>query len=109
MSFRRWISLTGLFPRSEARSYKAQLRLTQAYQAVFRGAPSRADQEMVLADLATAASWRSVCPPTVSSDELRYIEGARSLFSRVFAFLSLNDGDVQALEEAVRHEAAANQ
>lgn len=80
-----------------------------AYQRVFRGMPSSEDQEIVLADLANASSWRKVCPSSVSNDELRYVEGARSLFSRVFAFLSLNDADVRALEEAARHEAVADE
>jgi hypothetical protein len=107
--YRKWRSLTSIFSRAESRTTKAQLRLISAYKEVFQGNPSGEDQEMVLADLANAASWRKVCPPTVSNDELRYIEGARSLFSRVFAFISLNDGDVRALEEAARYEAAADE
>lgn len=109
ISHRVWRSLTSIFGRRKARSLAAQLRLTQAYVRVFRGQPSSEDQEIVIADLANAASWCKACPPSVSSDELRYIEGARALYSRVFAFLSLNSGDIQALKEAVRHEAAADE
>jgi hypothetical protein len=87
----------------------AQLRLTQAYQAVFQGSPMREDQELVLADLANACSWRRVCGPTVSNEELRFTEGARAAFSRVFAFLSLSPSDVKALEEAARREAATDE
>lgn len=106
--YRAWQSLTSKF-KGRARTKEAELRLVQAYIATFRGSPSRQDQEMVLADLANASSWRKVCPPSVSSDELRYVEGARSLFSRIFAFLSLSEADVEALEMAVRQEAVADE
>lgn len=109
MSFRKWRSLTSIFTGRKARSKEAELRLTLAYQRVFKGKPESADQELVLADMANAASWRRFCPASVSNDELRHIEGSRALFARVFAFLSLSEGDVEALEKAVRHEAIADE
>lgn len=64
---------------------------------------------MVLADLANAASWRKVYPANVSDSELRYTEGARALFSRIFVFLSLSEADIIELENAARHEAVADE
>lgn len=107
MTHRIWRSLTSVLKRHEWGTRTAQVRLTHAYREVFYGNPSREDQQIVLADLANAASWRKVFPPDVPSDVLRYHEGARSLFSRVFAFLSLSDSDVAALEQAARQEAIA--
>lgn len=102
----RWRSLASIFTRDKARTKEAQIRLASAYRAVFTGSPGKEDQEIVLADLANACSWRKVCGPSVTNEELRYVEGTRAAFSRVFAFLSLTPSDISALEEAARREAA---
>lgn len=106
-----WYSLVSKFGTRRARTRTAQLELVLAYKRVFTGTepPSLSDKQMVLADLANAASWGKACPPSTTDRHLRYTEGARSLFSRVIAFLSLNYAEVEALREAVRQEAIADQ
>lgn len=84
-----------------------QLVLVRAYQSVFRGNPSREQQEIVLADMAARSGFYKVTSPDVSSDVLRHVEGGRALFGHVFAMLTLTDEDIRAFETAVRHEAAA--
>lgn len=106
MSF--WKSISTLFPVRDARSTQAGLRLTQAYQAVFRGKPSEDDQHLVLADLSAKSGFYRVSREDVSSDALRQREGMRALYAHIFAYLSLNPDDVMALENAARREAAVD-
>jgi hypothetical protein len=111
MDHRFWISLTSKFSIKRARTRKAQLELTLAYKRVFTGTSpaSIADKQTVLADLANAASWGKYCPATTSDAQLRQTEGARELFSRVFAFIGLSASEIEALREAARHEAQADE
>jgi hypothetical protein len=103
-----WHSLTKAFG-IRTRSSRAQFELGEAYRRVFNGNPSRADQQLVLADIAAKAGWNTITPPSVASDELRFNEGKRAVFANIFAHISLAPADVQAFENAVRHEIVAEQ
>lgn len=103
---RIWQSLVRKFG-IRTKSMSAQYELGEAYRRVFLSNPSRADQETVLADLAAKCGWNQITPASVASDELRFNEGKRAAFAGIFAHLSLSYEDVVALENAVRHEAAA--
>ncbi len=104
---RSWQSLSRKFG-IRTKSMLAQYELGEAYRRVFKGNPSRADQETVLADLAAKMGWNQVTAPGVASNEqLWFNEGKRASFAFIFAQLSLSGDDVVALENAVRHEAAA--
>lgn len=85
----------------------AEMELTQAYRAVFKGHPDVLQQQAVLADLAAGCGWNKVTLPSVASDrELWFAEGMRAAFGLIFAHLSLSPEDVEALANAARREAA---
>jgi hypothetical protein len=101
-----WRSLSRLFPdRSASSRHQKELRLTEAYNAVFRGKPSHEDQELVLADLAYQSGFSMVSHPSISDQELRHNEGKRFLFAQIWARLTLSHADKMALENAARLEA----
>lgn len=103
---RVWQSLSRKFG-IRTKTMHAQFELGEAYRRVFLSNPSRADQETVLADLAARMGWNQVTAPGVASEQLWFNEGKRAAFAGIFAHLSLSGDDVLALENAVRHEAAA--
>ena len=106
--FERWRSLVTIYGKQKARSIEAQLRLAQAYRAVFTGSPQREDQSIVLADLAAKSGFNFVSSPLVSADALRHQEGMRDLYSHIFRYLSLAPDDVLSLENAARLENVAD-
>lgn len=105
----RWRSLVTIYGKRKARGTEAQLRLTQAYRAVFRGSPSTDDQAIVLADLTSHSGFNRVSSSFTSSDELRHREGMRDLYSHIFRHLSLAPEDVMSLENAARLESVADE
>jgi hypothetical protein len=106
-----WRSICSIFPRGKRRGMQAQLRLTQAYQAVFFGNPAREDQAIVLAHMLNTSGFQKVTVARGSSDqEIWQAEGKRSLYAEtIFANLSLPDAEMRALENAARMEAAVDQ
>ena len=104
-----WLGLSRLFPWQRRKSYEAKHRLTEAYVNVFRGSPSRADQEIVLADLAALSGFSLVSGFDTSDEELRMREGMRMLYAHIESHLSLSAGDREALREAARNEVAQSQ
>lgn len=105
-----WRSIATLFGRKQRRGYQAQLRLTQAYNAVFGGGSAGPeDKELVLADLANTSGFYRVTPAKhYSSRELWQMEGARLVYARIFEHLRLSEADLRALEIAARREAAVD-
>ena len=103
-----WASRSNLYGVDGARSLEAEKRLTDAYREVFMGKPSKDDKQLVLTDLAAESGFMAVMPANVSSDELRYQEGKRALFGRVFGYLSLSPSDLQELGNAARREIAVD-
>ena len=100
----RWHSNSRTHPKKTA---AAMLDLTHAYRAVFRGNPTSAQQQMVLADFAARCGWNLITLPRNASDrELWFAEGKRAAFSELFAHLSLSTEDVLDFENAARREAA---
>lgn len=75
-------------------------RLAEAYRNVFLAHTE--DAHLVLNDLAQYTGFYSVLPADVSDDQLRYREGARAAFARVFEFLSQTNQGVAALDKAAR-------
>lgn len=106
-----WRSISSIFPRGKRRGMQAQLRLTDAYQAVFFGRPSREDQAIVLADMINKSGFQKATQARGSSDqEVWQQEGKRLLYAEtVFANLTLPDAERRALEQAARVEAAVDQ
>jgi hypothetical protein len=102
-----WDRLSRKYFGPRSKSLEAQLALTECYRRVFLGNPSRADQQVVLADLAAQTGWNQITPVSVASDGLRFNEGKRAAFELIHRHLALSDQDVSALENAVKHEAQA--
>jgi hypothetical protein len=85
-------------------SEAADLRLVGAYQGVFgRGGE---DVELVLVDLATFCGFYQVEERGAGGDDLNHWAGRRAAFGRIFSFLSLSEGQLKAMEQAARDEAA---
>lgn len=97
-------SLSRKFFGPRAKSLEAQLALTEAYRRVFLANPSRADQQLVLSDLALQCGWGQYTTPKVSSRQLWFNEGKRAAFDVAYRHLALSDQDVEALANAVKLE-----
>lgn len=79
-------------------------QLAKAYNNVFRGNPTKAEQEMVLADLANESGFYKVTVPGTGLS-LEYETGKRFLFGRMFRFLNMSDEEWRELQIASRQEA----
>lgn len=99
-----WHALSRKYFGQRSKRLEAQFELTEAYRRVFLTNPSRADQQIVLADMAVQAGWQQITTPGVASDRLWFNEGKRAMFECMFRHLSLSDADVAGLENAVKHE-----
>jgi hypothetical protein len=91
----------------ERRDAKASEDLTVAYLEVFHSRNPNA--EIVLADLADFCGFYAVPGADASAETLRYEQGLRAAFSRIFHFLTLPEEKLRGLEEAARAEALANE
>lgn len=101
----KWASLLSMVGADKYFTMRGRLALTLAYREVFRGKPTKEQQQMVLADLMAKSGWNQVSSG-VSSEELWRREGMRSFFGVIFGHLSLAPNDVFELENAARLEAA---
>ena len=73
-------------------------RLSQAYKAVFLGAPTKEDQELVMTDLANVTGFfRSAHP---ANDDLAFENGKRAVFERLFQMVELPDDEIAAVATA---------
>ena len=98
-----WRNLNRLFPAGFRRRVQARFALAQAYRRLFSGRGSKADGEVVLADLANHTGFYRVTEPGAGA--LDFAEGKRAVYGRVFRFLRMSDAEVASLEEAARAEA----
>lgn len=81
--------------------------LTNAYNNVFMGNPTKAEQQMVLADLECESGFVQVVIPG-SDVSLDFETGKRYLFGRIFRFLKMTQEEHDELHKAARAEAIAN-
>jgi hypothetical protein len=102
----RWRSLSSVFAPGLRRRLQARAGLGAAYRRLFSGSGSKADAEMVLADLASHTGFYRVTEPGAGS--LDFAEGKRAVFGRLFRFLRMTEAEIEALEEAARAEALAD-
>lgn len=86
------------------RGLHAQVRVRQAYQALFEGRGSKEDADIVFVDLGKYSGYLNTTAPTVSDAELRYYEGQRSVFGRIMMFLDPSLTFVHQLARAVAEE-----
>lgn len=78
--------------------------LANAYNNVFRGNATKAEQQMVLADLEKESGFVQVFEPGPGVS-LEYENGKRYLFGRIFRFLAMTPEEHDALHRAARQEA----
>lgn len=101
-----WRSLASRFPPGQRRRAQARASLASAYRRLFAGHGSKADAEIVLADLANHSGFYRVTEPGAGS--LEYAEGKRAVYGRVFRFLRMSEAETAALEESARAEAVTD-
>lgn len=109
MKFYSWTSVSRLFPNwKDGAQINRELRLTEAYRAVFlKGhSPTDQDKEIVLADMLANSGFSKVSPSSITSRTLWQIEGMRAMYSTVWKHLTLSDSDVRELENAARFESS---
>lgn len=97
-----------LFGIDRSRSSAAELRIAEAYAAVFSGRGSTEDAELVLVDLAKFTGYYNTTSPEVPGDALRYYEGQRAVMGRILALKAPPDIELEALRKAVREEQIAD-
>jgi hypothetical protein len=102
-----WQGLAGQFQPGMRRSMQAVEILANAYNNVFMGNATKAEQQMVLADLENESGFvKVVIPgPGVSLD---FEGGKRYMFGRIFRFLSMSFDEHNELHKAARQEALAD-
>ncbi len=83
-------SLSRWFDPGARRSDAAEVKLKQAYGAVFKGKPSRQQQDVVLSDL---LSFGDLFTPARTDEDLVLREGRRQVAYRLFRFLELGDAE----------------
>jgi hypothetical protein len=82
-------------------------QLSNAYNNVFLGNPTKAEQQMVLADLECESGFVQVVIPGPDVS-LEYETGKRFLFGRIFRFLKMSAEEHDELHKAARMEAMVN-
>ncbi len=101
-----WHHLSTSFGPGLRRRLQARLSLGKAYRRLFSGHGSKADAEVVLADLANVTGFYRVTEPGAGT--LDYQEGKRAVYGRIFRFLRMGADETANLEEAARSEALAD-
>jgi hypothetical protein len=103
-----WVSLASQYQAGLRRGNRAMQDLANAYNHVFRGNPTKAEAEMVLADLANESGFYKVHVPGPEVS-LEYETGKRAVFGRILRFIRMSQEEHTALEYAARQEALADQ
>ena len=101
-------SLASLFSPGARRRAKAQLRLAQAYQAVFGGNGTQEDAELVLADLANVSGFYAVEDADVSATARAFADGRRDLMNRILRMSQMSRERHEMLLQAVMAEEEAD-
>lgn len=78
--------------------------LAHAYNNVFNGNATKAEAQMVLADLENESGFVKVYTPGAETS-LEFENGKRYLFGRIFRFLSMTPEEHNELHAAARQEA----
>jgi hypothetical protein len=100
-------SLSRLLPIGFRRKKAAYHALANAYRAVFSGGEAtRVQRDLVITDLATFSRAYVDISPTATDAELRFTEGKRAVFRRIFSFLNLSDDGLRELERVAQQELA---
>lgn len=102
-----WVSLATQYQPGHRRGMEAIETLANAYNNVFMGNPTKAEQQIVLADLECESGFVQVVIPGPEVS-LEYENGKRFLFGRIFRFLRMSMEEHNELHAAARLEAITN-
>jgi len=91
-------SLSNWFRPGQRRDDEAEEKLRACYRSVFKGKPTKAEQEVVLSDL---CAFSGVHTLAAADDNLIQREGRRSVGYRVLRYLELEEAERTALMQAV--------
>jgi hypothetical protein len=80
---------------------KRQMRLAEAYEALFGGRGSKEDAEIVLTDLAFESGFFFVDDGGATDAQLRHDSGRRFLFGRIARLMNLSPAEIAALQRAM--------
>lgn len=80
-------------------------RLTQAWQAFQRGAASKEDADLILADLAKTSEYFMIAGPDADGASLMRREGKREVMGRILFLLDLPFSYMDELRRAASDEA----
>ncbi len=94
-------SLSQWFRPGGRRQQEAHDKLRQAYKSVFKGKPTRQEQEVVLSDLFSFGALFTAATP---DEELKLREGRRQVACRILRFLELEDAERMAMASAAALE-----
>lgn len=101
-------TLARLFSPGARRRAAAQLRLVEAYQAVFGGNGTKQDAEIVLADLTNVSGVYAVESADVSATGRAFADGRRDLMMRILRMAKMTAEQRSALFDAVMAEEEAD-
>lgn len=93
-------------PAKGPRGVLAQHRLRTAYINVFTGRASREDADIVLVDLARVSGYYNTTSPQTPADELKFYEGQRSVFGRIYSMINPSSRFMAELAKGVAAEMA---
>lgn len=99
-----WANLSSLHKVGHRRGSQAMNDLAKAYSNVFRGNPTKAEAEMVLADIANESGFYKVHVPGPGVS-LEYETGKRAIYGRIISFIQMSSEEHRSLEFAARQEA----
>lgn len=90
------------------RGVLAQQKLREAYANVFSGNASREEADIVLVDLARTSGYYNTTSPQTPADELKYYEGQRSVFGRIYQMINPTPRFMAELAKSVAAEMAVD-
>ncbi len=90
-----------IFPKGKRRGPQSELRLHEAYRAVFTlQKPMKEDLDLVLADLGEFSGYHAVLSPTATDGEMRDHNGRRAVFARILSLIELPLSQLNDLRNA---------
>jgi len=104
----RLLDLVGRSP-ADMQPLVAEAKIVSAYHAFAEGRAGKQDADLILQDLAMYSGYFHVTPQSTPEGELKYAEGARSVFARVMYMLNLPVEQIYALQQVLNADAGLYQ
>lgn len=87
----------------------AEAHIVAAYQAFAEGRAGKKDADLIIQDLAMYSGYFHVTSQGTPEGELKYAEGARSVFARIMFMLNLPVERIYALQQVLNADAGLYQ